>query len=265
MPSNIVDLTDHVKELMVSPAGEDISLRKMLREKRKAEVRTLYEKAYPVKEGRDPARSVINNMYHQQLEKSIPMVYNLLGNQYGPAETSSRPGSNYCGTNAAARRRAAELAAVEEAKTTKKSQTMFTDPSLSEGFPHPITEDPPRVNPHTVEVQHRAVGREMRSVGVEADPMDIVRSGIEARRPPVTVPLSRKPAAATTTPGWIPHRTILTNTDLTGHEWNKDLVPKMGTATLELKGKPIPPPLSRGPVAHTSRHASRPHDTLFIF
>ncbi|CUE73226.1 Hypothetical protein, putative [Bodo saltans] len=256
----VVDLTDHVKELMVSPVDSDMpSARRQLQLRRKAEVCALYNtRAVPAKEARDPARAVLHNVYHQQLETKVPVVYKLLAGQYsvddlhgikdvpvvlrtGPAPKASKP--------------------------TEATQTIVCEPD-------PIPNPPQRVDPHiehilaaaktvrpksSLGVGHydKSTGREVKSIGTEANPSDIIRATMRSTSRPLSA--AARPIAK---PAWIPTRTLQTNTD---PHWERHVteVPKMGTLTLKVQQKPIPQDLQPGP--RSARHAHRPRDTMFIF
>jgi hypothetical protein len=255
----VVDLTDHVRELMVSPGDADApSARRQLQLRRKAEVAALYNtRAIPAKEARDPARAVLHNVYHQQLETKVPVVYKLLAGQYAADELHDiKDVPAYCAG-----------ATPKATKPTESTQTIVCEPE-------PIPNPPQRTDRHiegilaqakTVRpksglgVGHydKATGREVKSIGTEANPSDIIRATMRSTSRPLSAaarPISK--------PSWIPSRTLQTNTD---PHWERHVseVPKMGNLTLKVQHKAIPQDLQPGP--RSARHAHRPRDTMFIF
>lgn len=68
-------LTDNVKALLSGYGGSEsdgLTARQRLREKRKQEVRDLYELKLPLREASDTARVVISNSHHQQYDEPVP-------------------------------------------------------------------------------------------------------------------------------------------------------------------------------------------------
>lgn len=264
-----VDLTDNVKFCMMQPdTADDMPLRKALRERRREEVRVLYNtRAVPIKEQRDPARGVLHNVYHQELEKKteVPVVYKLLAGQYSrDAETME-----VVPAAVRAQRAADEAKKAASVRPATASQTLL-------GTAEPIATPPQRVDPKmedilaasrhvkpksNVTVVDRGTGREVKSIGVGANPSDIVKATMHRT--------SRPLSASATVPRstWQPTRTLQTHTILTGSQWNADLteVPKMGTTTLLLRKQEIPDALKPVPARSGSRSAHRPRDTMFIF
>lgn len=255
----VVDLTDHVKALMVSPDNADEPCaRKQLQLRRKAEVSALYNtRAVPAKEARDPARAVLHNVYHQQLETKVPVVYKLLAGQYSADEAHSIRDVPVMH----------RTTAPTVSKPAEATQTVVCEPEV---FPNPpqrtdmqmekILAAAKSVRPKSsLGTGHydKATGREVKSIGTEANPSDIIRATMRSTSRPLTATSRPVPK-----PSWIPTRTLQTNTDPL---WERHVteVPKMGNMTLKLQHKPTPQDLQPGP--RTARHAHRPRDTMFIF
>lgn len=285
-----VDLTDHVKECMTTPEGADmIPHRKALREKRKEEVRVLYNtKSVPTKEQRDKARQVISNVYHQELvacEKEsgtvgssavsapVPVVYKLLAHDYGHTRNGE--------TVPVALRSKWNTQTAEPLRPATATQTY-----VSTG--DEISNPPQRVDPKLEDIlaasRHvrqagsrgaatvdRSSGREVRSVAVGSNPSEIIQATMRRTSRPVSAgATSPKPAWQST------HRTAQTNTDLSGWSASRALgtlsaaeiakaPPKMGLATLAFQGV-TQLPADHAPGSRTgARHAHRPRDTMFIF
>lgn len=259
-PKKSADLTDHVKECMISLDNDVPSARKQLQQRRKDEVRELYNtRSVPTKEARDPARAVLHNVYHQQVEKDtkVPVVYKLLAHHFGSEggqtlPVSHRPppthkdNANPCG--------ATQTIVCEPEPVATPPQSC--DPKMEEILAKAKSARPKS----SLGVAHydKSTGREVKSVGVHANPSDIIRATMRSTSRPSTA------GASVPKPAWTTMRNTQTNTDL---QWERSLgeVPKMGSLTLKVLNKPLPQELQPGPRAPGARHAHRPRDTMFVF
>lgn len=273
-----VDLTDSVQLCMVTPIGADVvPLRKALLERRKEEVRALYNtKSVPIKEQRDQARKVINNVYHQEMmpvgpntgAPEVPVVYKLLAHDF----ESGREGRAIAGPVSLAPRTKPSMGQPDVATQTLigGSNEQPEPPQRAEPAMEDILSSARQLRTQKgsrgLATVDQASGHEVRSVAVGANPSDIVRA---------TMKSTSKPLAASATlpqPQWKAHRTVQTNTDASGRVAleNLDLLtrapPKMGVTTLNLQRGHASNLEDHVPGSRSgARHSHRPRDTLFIF
>jgi hypothetical protein len=160
MPQIAGDLTDHVKELMVSPSNADVpSLRKSLRERLKEETRKLYDKSFPIKESRDAAHNVLCNVHHQEVKDDVPLVQQLL--RQPEAAAFAKPTFPLVTTSAC-----------QTSAGSPSTSTITVDPQRSSPRAEVLTEveKQPARRSCAANYVDRGTGREMRSAAIEAKP-----------------------------------------------------------------------------------------------
>ena len=272
MPLKPEDMIDHVKECMWSPPDEgQLFGRRLLRQRLKDEGVAAYNRQLPIREKNDRAHTVINNMYHQQMEKKEPVICTIL--RHGDIEEKPKP----------------PLADVRPA-----SKAVQVVPGSLEQ--NDVSEPPQRADPANPQIVHKLTkgafidsnsGVEKRNAAVEASPADCPRepplrvakaAGKEARsiavdtssnRPvtthAVTHPMDKAPVPKSVPkPTWKTHTAVNVNTDLKGFAWDRDLseLPKVGSLNPAFKAVSV----KQSPRPKTARSANRPQDSIrFLF
>ena len=294
---------DHVAELFMGQDYEETTTtRRRLKDKRKAEVRALYEASLPQREASDPARVVMKNEYKQQYDEGVtkPLMNSLLGGKYYESKEHvgelGRPhgmSARMAGTKASpprpstAQRQGLVNHGVQASPEESLCDQDGEDVSAEETTHYQVQEQPakrpqvPPMNPFPQDDSHDYFGKKLkpkpvkedvpkykqvfaRSVGVEADEDDLPKPRLPKK---YDYSAPKHPAA--------PIRSVQTNTDISGHRgWNEasHKLPKMGgyldPKLVEIDPSAIPSSGRRPDTANsrTSRHGSRPLDTCkFLF